>query len=478
MEVVASPHRSTMVNGAGVVIGASTSASTTGTAKKRKPESGGCKKATKAARFNSTVTDKTTGNVKKVIMVPTENVFQTLPDDVDGNEVIMTSHRPAKARIPPITIFNLNRHQIDDLMKINNITKYSLKNLRHAIHLYCDTSDDFKTVRSKIAENNVNSYSHDLKEEKLYKVALKGLHRMSVKDLETELKSIDLEPIEIRVITPRAPRYASDVVYIISFRPGTVKLRDLIAKRIVCHTIVQWEPYRRKEGIIQCSRCQRPGHGSRNCNMPYRCCLCGGDHQTEKCPSSTTSLENAMGADGIQETDAVEVPVRARCCNCNIDGHFASDPMCPKKIAYMKSRRSRTLENKPGKARMTTGTPAIKFNSGGPSFADMLKSNSRPTYASTIGNGNLNVGPFDIHHHSGGFGPSGAQIIRSQSSPSGSRVPNSQLGPSGTDRSFSREELTALSFEIVNSLRDVRHLPREEAFLTVMNVAFKYLFND
>ena len=41
---------------------------------------------------------------------------------------------------------------------------------------------------------------------------------------------------------------------------------------------------------------------------------------------------------------------------------------------------------------------------------------------------------------------------------------------------FSSEEITALTFDIVQSLRGVQGLPRHDAFMAVMNVAFKYLY--
>ena len=91
---------------------------------------------------------------------------------------------------------------------------------------------------------------------------------MDIKDVVTKLQAMDIDPTDVRVIITRNPRFADGVVYIVSFKSGTVKLRDLRQKQIVHHTFVRWELYRRKEGIVQCSRCQRPGHGARNCNDP------------------------------------------------------------------------------------------------------------------------------------------------------------------------------------------------------------------
>ena len=78
--------------------------------------------------------------------------------------------------------------------------------------------------------------------------------------------------------------------------------------------------------------------------------------------------------------------------------------------------------------------------------------------------GELNFSPSGSAHHFGAVGPSG----------------NFKPGLSGNfeEKPFSFEEITAMTYDIVSSLRDVRHLPRQEAFMAVMNVTFKYLFRD
>ena len=78
---------------------------------------------------------------------------------------------------------------------------------------------------------------------------------MDTNDLLKELESLDLTPVNIRPIVPRNSHYANDVVYIAEFKSGSIKFRELLQKRVVYHTVVQWEHYRRKEGVVQCSRC-------------------------------------------------------------------------------------------------------------------------------------------------------------------------------------------------------------------------------
>ena len=81
--------------------------------------------------------------------------------------------------------------------------------------------------------------------------------------------------------------------------------------------------------------------------------------------------------------------------------------------------------------------------------------------------------PSGRYHHSGAGGPSGSLNAFSHPNHGG-------IGFSGNFdvQPSSFEELSALTSDIVCSLKNVRHLPRYEAFTAVMNSAFKYLYWD
>ena len=189
--------------------------------------------------------------------------------------------------------------------------------------------------------------------------------------------------------------------------------------------------------------------------MPLRCCFCGDNHDTLKCSTTERKMKQAMDTDEGKKAESVQVSVPAKCCNCNVEGHFASDPRCPRKMAYIQSRRARATEGRPEKKRNVPVTPSPLYTPGGRSYAEMLGPGSK--YSSPSGKISFNL---------------------ERSGPSG--IPQSRPGPSGNfeDIPFSVEEITAMTFDIVNSLRDVRHLPRHDAFMAAMNVAFKYLYRD
>lgn len=400
-------------------------------------------------KANVVVNDEN-GKPVSIVLVPTSNKFDALQDN---SEMIVTETvLPKKIRIPPITVFNTTRDKIDEKLKEITVTEYSIKLLRHGFHVYCSNSEDFKKVRDSLKSAQFNHYSHELADEKHYKVVLTGLHRMTPDELIKELNQLKLAPVAVRIINPRNTSNRADVLYVVSFPRGSVKLSDLKNHNVVCYTRVDWQPYRHRGGLVQCTRCQRPGHGIKHCNMPARCAYCGGDHQSLTCPSTKNAIQN--GKKSVNGDVNVETP--AKCCNCEADGHFATDMNCPKRIQYVKSRQRNTIVGR----RIQTQQPQQTQRQHVPT-SSMLSTNG-PSYAAVVNSFDFNNSPSGNSGHSGFSRPSGV------SNPSGNLI----------DEPFSMEEISALTFEIISSLRDVQNMPRHEAMKIVMNMAFKYLYRN
>lgn len=145
--------------------------------------------------------------------------------------------------------------------------------------------------------------------------------------------------------------------------------------------------------------------------------------------------------------ETIEVKLPSQCCNCNAEGHFASDLKCPNKLAYIQARREKASG---GRMNAKQHSQLKQSNAGSRlvreevSFAEMLKSGKFQCSPSVTNTSRKS----DKTQHSGRPGPSGSL---------NTEEPNV--------RPFSVEEITALTFDIVSSLRDVRNLPRDHAFM-------------
>ncbi|KAH8823905.1 hypothetical protein DL96DRAFT_1414080, partial [Flagelloscypha sp. PMI_526] len=75
--------------------------------------------------------------------------------------------------------------------------------------------------------------------------------------------------------------------------------------------------------LLQCKKCQGPGHLARNCPATTPTCgKCSGNHETQGCKSYYRS-----------------------CANCKTKGHGASDRVCPAAIRRQEDYNANILEN-------------------------------------------------------------------------------------------------------------------------------------
>lgn len=441
---------------------------------------------TAAAAFQTIM--KPDGTQTTVRVVPTSNKFSMLDgaaEEIRLTKSTSTSQRSgtksgtnveagasSKARIPPITVIGCTRVYIETTLKELNIKNYSLKLLRHGINLYCTNVQNFKAVRAKFAQLNVSNYSHDLPEDKCFKVALNGLHKMSDDELLTELKNAGLNSVAVRAIAPQFGSTRQDVTYIVSFPKGTTTVSELNRDHYaVVHTRIRWAPYRHKGGIVQCSKCQRPGHGVRYCNMPPRCRWCAGEHESKLCDAVHKAIQsNAVAGNA----DHVTTEIFPKCCNCKVDGHYATDPNCPKRVKYvnMRQKKSAPATQSTSQTKKVNADSHLRYSPGGASYSETLRNGT--------GRSVNNPGKNDFSSPSGNLGPSGnLSPSGNRNRPSGRTYSNGNC-PSDNLHSdpFSEVELSAFTREIFKSLRDVRHLPREEAMFRILDITFKYLYKN
>lgn len=91
------------------------------------------------------------------------------------------------------------------------------------------------------------------------KVVLSGLPVYDEAELETELDVLGVHVQELKLFSRK-----------VHFAKRTVKLSDLQKVKAVCNIVVRWRYYERKPtDAVQCHRCQRFGHGMRNCKLRH-----------------------------------------------------------------------------------------------------------------------------------------------------------------------------------------------------------------
>lgn len=305
--------------------------------------------------------------------IPTSNRFTPLatidPMDVDTHPTSSANthtSRPqlpkSQSRVPPITIANHTKAQVIELCTTAKITGYHVKHISNGMNLYCKTSGDFVLMRDALKASDKLFYTHDIAADKEYKVVLKGLLDADEADLKDELAKHQIAPKSIRQIVPRNQKFPGQVLYVLSYPYNTMKMSTLRERQHLCMVSVEWDHYvTKKIGPTRCHRCQRYGHGSRNCGMTTRCAVCAEAHSIEDCPM-------------VDDEGRLKEACAPKCANCSA-AHVATFTECPKFIEYQQIQKTlnqkNVSRNRP-RQQAQSGTSAAQHNQSLP--------RSRPNY--------------------------------------------------------------------------------------------------
>ncbi|KAK2582805.1 hypothetical protein KPH14_008894 [Odynerus spinipes] len=225
---------------------------------------------------------------------------------------------PKSTRPPPIHITNVDIRETINLLTSNNINKgeFRLKQLNgpdSTLTVYAGNISSYEKIIEILLLNKKLYYTYTVRSKKPKSLVLKGVNGgYTAEMVREEIESLNLENLKIEKVSEvtfnkNSPRKATHFLVQIS-QDSTVT--ELMKTKVFFYQVVKWE-YLRKGKIFQCKRCQRLGHASSNCMLPYRCVKCGGDHGPNACKITTTQQKENL-----------------KCANCGQNGHPASYKGC------------------------------------------------------------------------------------------------------------------------------------------------------
>ena len=133
-----------------------------------------------------------------------------------------------------------------------------------------------------LKEKNVIYHTYQLKAERNYKIAIRGLHpKINTKQLSDELAKIGHQTRAINNIT-RYDMKEPLSLFLIELESRTNK--EIYEIKKILNTTITVEPPRYKKDISQCMRCQQYGHTKNYYNRSTACVKCARNHLTIHCP--------------------------------------------------------------------------------------------------------------------------------------------------------------------------------------------------
>lgn len=300
---------------------------------RKKPNPGWTKGTTKPTKRLTNNRNMTLGNFFS--SVPTvHNLKQgvNIYDQLRDNE---SQHPPQSKRnmtnvspkIPPIIVTD-KQHDMNKILVDIGIVKFNLKLISIGTKIFMENNDDVTKAVTYLKENNVDFFSHASKNQKICKVVLSGLPEVPIETIKSELEVLNVHSTQINLMSSRNPN-PHRALYLVHLTEN-ITFHDVQKIKVIYHTMVSWAKYRpRFQGPTQCRNCSMYGHGTQNCHRKPVCTLCAStSHNQSTCPLKTL--------------DKTTTPVYkcSYCANLKLQSvnHRASDPECPGRQAYLKTR--------------------------------------------------------------------------------------------------------------------------------------------
>lgn len=243
-----------------------------------------------------------------------------------------------KASPPVIKIYNSNSKVLISNIKErlgHNLFSLHIVN-KNLINLKLNTNGDHEVIRKFLEERGVSHFTFTPRELKPVSVIIKGLSdTFDKEDLEGYINE-NMPELGLRnVVKLRGDRWVVQL-------DKSADIKAFRRLRYLLNCRVRVETHKRK-GLVQCHNCQRFGHVSTNCRMPYRCVKCGQSHGAGKCevPNREQNCQETLEKDPVTGEIVRRIGRQVHCVNCGVDGHVASSKECPKRISLLREMEER-----------------------------------------------------------------------------------------------------------------------------------------
>lgn len=188
------------------------------------------------------------------------------------------------------------------------------------IAIHCNSGESHQLLKDGLRKDEVSFHTFTRKDEKKSKIVVRGLPACVTEEAKIELESLGFAGVSISKLQKSSGPESEFPPLLIQLPAGAdiVKFKKI---KFLCNCVIQIQKFHpNNSNGLQCFRCQRFGHSSRNCNLPPRCVKCTENHDTKSCPIK-------------ERTEAVQ------CCNCQ-EKHPANYRACKERVQYLKQLKS------------------------------------------------------------------------------------------------------------------------------------------
>jgi hypothetical protein len=217
------------------------------------------------------------------IAIPVSNPFEVL-SDLESNEPEMQQSQQTKdIKPPPIYLKSPAQFKTLSAMltQIGGENSFTCTATTHGITIRPTNPNTYRKFINFLKENNAEYHTYQLKDEKAYRIVIRGLHHsIPIEDIKSELNN---KGYTVRAISNVLSKSKMNLpLFFVDLEPNENNSTIFQINNLFQCIIKVEEPHKKRQ-IIQCSRCQQYGHSKNYCNLKPRCVRCGKDHYSTNC---------------------------------------------------------------------------------------------------------------------------------------------------------------------------------------------------
>lgn len=213
-------------------------------------------------------------------------------DNEDGSEPDNVEEEGEKSpKPPPIFIPHVAdiSKMITIISKVIPNSSFNYKSVRNGdIRLVTKSVDSFRKIIKHFESKNISFHTYQVREERAFRVVIKGIHHSTPpEDIKAQLM---IAGHQVRYICNAKSRFTKEPLsmFFVDLDPNPNNA-EIYKIRHINNAIVNIEPPRKIDELVQCYRCQQFGHTKTYCKKPYRCVKCGLGHPTAECTKQVSS---------------------------------------------------------------------------------------------------------------------------------------------------------------------------------------------
>lgn len=230
--------------------------------------------------------------------VPTSNRFNVLDNPIPGTSNQNTASTGNLPKEKPTPMYIRGLSYITSLGK--QLDKFGIKDFDIKVlkkgqeaKLQLSSITDYRIVQSAFTKEGIPFFTFQLKSERAFRVALKGLHPDTPEDeISRELVKKGFIPRKVsNFVNRRGEKTGIFMIDLDRSQEGTGSHPIYQLNRLMHFVVSVEEPHKRKQPV-RCYNCQEFGHTSGRCHLSAVCSICSGRHTTESCTKKREDQES------------------------------------------------------------------------------------------------------------------------------------------------------------------------------------------